>query len=145
MRAFWHIPLRYWLFLAAIGGVLAMMILPPLARVSGPPPMMDPRWDQMIFIRHQIELYNMLNPDSPYDETTPAGPGFWDRLVEGNFLHTAPTNELQQYSTLVVDWPKKGAGWVWTTGPASAPSMFNLYRIDEAGELYDGDEDGTPD
>ncbi len=107
--------------------------------------MMDPRLDQMIFIRSQIELYNMLNPDSPYDETTPAGPGFWDRLVEGSYLHTAPTNELQQYSTLVVDWPKKGAGWVWTTGRPSATSMFNLYRIDETGELYDGDGDGQPD
>ncbi|MHC4142404.1 MAG: hypothetical protein ACYSUF_11185 [Planctomycetota bacterium] len=41
---------------------------------------------QLQAIRSQIELHRVQNAKTPYDETTPGGPAFWDPLVRGNFL-----------------------------------------------------------
>ena len=150
MRTFRDTLLVDSLSLAIIGAFLAMYILPHfsiiLPQFTHTESTMDERRLTMLqTIRGQIELYNTHYPDSAYDEATPTGPGFWDRLVDGDYLQCAPKNDLQHGSSLVVGTPRRGAGWVWTDLAPGAPSTFDVYWIDEKGKLYDGDGDGEPD
>jgi hypothetical protein len=96
-------------------------------------------------IRGQIELYNVQNPQTPYDETTPVGPTFWDPLVRGDYLPGPQMNEFQDNSSLVVSAPREGAGWVWAEAVPGEPWTLNRYAVDEDGDLLDWDEDGRPD
>ncbi len=100
---------------------------------------------QLQTIRSQIELYNSKNPETPYDATTPVGPAFWDPLVQNDHLRMAPTNPLQDNSSLVVASPTEGAGWVWAETSAGDPWTLNVYAIDENGNFFDWDNDGLPD
>ncbi len=133
------------LILMAIVGVL-VVIFWRMDTGSGPPPILPYPLRQLQTIRSQIELYNVLNPETPYDPTTPVGPAFWDPLLMGNFFEAAPTNQLQNNSPLVVAWPIEGAGWVWAELPAGHfAGMFTIYVIDENGYFLDWDKDGWPD
>ena len=102
-------------------------------------------------IRSQIELYNVQNPETRYDATTPIGPAFWDPLVRGNYLQTAPRNPFQNSSTLVGATPAMGTGWVWApwvhhvSAADDGLPFYVIYVVDESGKLYDGDQDGLPD
>jgi len=96
-------------------------------------------------IRSQIELYNVQNPETRYDATTPVGPAFWAPLLRGYYLQMAPDNPFQNGSTVVGATPAMGTGWVWAETSAGDPWTLNVYAVDERGNLYDGDQDGSPD
>ncbi len=130
--------------MVAIAGFLAIFV-PQLADtdtdgVSGWPSSL---LSQLQTVRQQIELYNVQNPETPYDATTPVGPAFWDPLVENNYLATAPRNPAWDNSSLVVASPIAGAGWVWAEHPLSG--RIDIMAIDPNGNLLDWDKDGWPD
>ncbi len=114
------------LLLAVVGGLVAAIIVPQFTD-TGTPSREDLASD-LHTVRRQIALHNFHHPEAPYDEKIRSGPGFWDRLIKGRYLRGTPTNVLQQ-STLVVDSPRMGAGWVWRNG--------HMYGIDEHGRLFD--------
>ena len=99
---------------------------------------------QLQTIRSAIELYNEENPAQTYDATTNVF-GFWDHLVQGNYLPAEPENHLQNNSSIVSEAPGIGAGWVWANANPGEPWTLNLYAVDENGGWYDGDGDGIPD
>ncbi len=132
------------LILAVIGGIVAILTAPLWPGMSDPGP--NRRADVLQTIRAMIEIHNAQNPGSPYDETTPPGADFWDRLIDGNYMQAMPINHSQHGSTLVVSSPRMGAGWVWTKLTPDKPwAIFTIYMIDEAGNFWDYDGDGKPD
>jgi len=120
------------LTLAVIGGL--WIIVPRFADADTPPH--ENLESVLKMVRGQIALHNWHHPESPYDHTTRAGPGFWPPLIKGKYLRGMPMNVLQD-SSRIVDTPRMGAGWVWRDG--------HIYGIDAYGRLYDGDGDGRPD
>jgi hypothetical protein len=91
-------------------------------------------------LRSVIQTYNAEHPESPYDDSTPVGPGFWDPLVRNGYLDAPPENYLQRGSSVVVTWPRDGAGWVWADSidPTWTDTAFyTLYGIDKDGSLHD--------
>ena len=96
---------------------------------------------QLSAVRSQIHLYNVQNPETAFDATTPVGPAFWDPLVQNNYLQEVPRNWLQDNSPLVVASPRAGAGWVW----AEWVEGFQIFAIDENGNFLDFDKDGRRD
>ena len=120
------------LILAVIGGLL--IIVPRSGDAETPPH--ESLAAELKTVRGQIALHNWHHPESPYDQTIRPGPGFWEPLIKARYLRGAPMNVLQQ-SSLIVDSPRMGAGWVWRDG--------HVYGIDEHGRLYDADGDGRPD
>lgn len=134
-----------------IVGILALIVVPTRTD-TGPGPLYGrpPLVSQLQMIRVQIELYNIQNPKTPYDATTPAGPAFWDPLVKTNYMMTAPKNPEQNNSTVVGATPAMGTGWVWAPWDdmvwSDDMSPVYIFRaVDKSGNLYDSDKDGSPD
>jgi hypothetical protein len=137
-------PTTRWFPLAVllIIGFFVVLIGPEIASPIHSDPVNVP--SQLRTIRSQIELYNDQNPATPYDETTPAGPAFWDRLVQKNYLQAAPENSLQGNSSVVVASPRAGAGWFWAEAVPGDPWTLNIYVVDEDGDLYSAPDTGQP-
>ncbi|MHC4220619.1 MAG: hypothetical protein ACYSU7_19450 [Planctomycetota bacterium] len=101
------------------------------------------------FVRCQIELYNVQNPETPYDEATPAGPAFWDRLVQSNYLQAEPTNPLTPNPAVndpsgVAAAPAVGGAWLWMESSPGDAWTLNLYAVDEDGNLFSDPYTGHP-
>jgi len=132
-----------------IVGILVVLVANILPQFTDPSRPLPTGFNSVLqTIRSQIELYNLQNPVTRYDATTPVGPAFWDPLVRGYYLQRAPRNPLQNASTVVGAAPAQGIGWVWAPWAdmvhADEP-FYALYLVDERGNLYDGDQDGLPD
>ncbi len=144
---------RAWSRYDTIGGVLVVGILAAIVFPQFTDTGHDPltAFERMLqTIRSQIELYSVQNPETRYDATTPVGPAFWDPLVRGYYLQTAPKNPFQNHSTVVGAIPAMGTGWVWAPRADMEHAddrlpFYGLYAVDERGNLYDGDQDGLPD
>ncbi|MHC4141520.1 MAG: type II secretion system protein [Planctomycetota bacterium] len=133
--------------LLVIVGVLAAFIVPQFTGFHDDSQAL--MGGQLQTIRSQILLYNVQNPATPYDETTPVGPAFWDPLIRGGYLQVAPINEFQNNSTIVGATPAMGTGWVWAPWydmvlADDGLSYYLIFAVDENGNLWDSDEDGTP-
>ena len=132
-----------------IVGILAAIVVPQFPDDHHPP--IGANIEGLLqTIRSQIELYNVRNPQAPFDARTPVGPSFWDPLVSGNFLHAAVENPLQNNSTVVGATPAMGTGWVWApwadmVHADDGSPYYTLQGVDEDGKLYDSDQDGLPD
>ena len=127
-----------------IPGTLAAIIVPRYTDASSG----DPHLQVLALlhtIRSQLELYNVQNPATQYDETTVTDGTFWLPLLNGNFLETPPGNPLQNNSTFVGAGPATGIGWVWAESSAGEPWTLNLYAVDGNGGWFDGNGDGKPD
>jgi type II secretory pathway pseudopilin PulG len=127
----------------AIVGVLAAIIVPRIgsSRVTTDP---VPRMRaQLPVIRSQLALYNVQNPATPYDDMTDLAT-FWNPLVKNGYLQTAPQNQMQDNSSVVVASPRKGAGWVWAKAPPGDMLPFTIYAIDEDGNFYSDPDTGRP-
>ncbi len=135
-------PLVEFLIGATILGMVASAVVPQFtdATVCSAPPTLQ---SQLQTIRSQIELYNVQNPGKAFDDATLVV-GFWDPLLQGNYLQSAPINPLQNSTTVGSD-PGAGVGWVWRRLDPADSWTLNLYIVDETGNLYDGDNDGLPD
>ncbi len=139
--------------IVGILAVIAWHALPQLALPQFTDPGNSARGSlesQLQISRSQIELYNLQNPETRYDATTPVGPAFWDPLVRDYYLQSAPKNPFQNNSTVVGATPAMGTGWVWAPGADMGHAddglpFYVLYAVDEYGNLYDGDHDGLPD
>ena len=136
-------PLVEFLIGAAILGPVVVAVVPQF--VENDCVGYDPSFPQseLQTIRSQIELYNVQNPGKAFDDATPLV-GFWDPLLQGNYLQSAPKNALQN-STTVGSGPGAGVGWVWMRLDPAAGWTLNLYAVDKNGSLYDADGDGMPD
>ncbi|MHC4785568.1 MAG: type II secretion system protein [Planctomycetota bacterium] len=132
--------------LLVIVGVLAAFIVPQFTSFHDEGGW---RWGQLESIRSQMLLYNVQNPATPYDATTPVGPTFWDPLIRGGYLHVAPMNDFQNNSTIVGATPAMGTGWVWAPryDMVLADDEFPyyvIYAVDENGNLYSHPDTGHP-
>ncbi len=112
------------------------------------PPESDVR-SQLQIVRSQIKLYNVQNPATPYDETTPVGPAFWDRLLQGNYLRAEPINMLTPNPAVndpsgVAAAPAVGGAWLWMESSPGDPLTLNMYAVDEDGNLYSDPDTGQP-
>ncbi len=143
-------PLVEILIVVIATGIVAARIVPDFI-LDGTDPASEPNLlSHLQTIRSQIELYNVQNPETRYDATTPVGPAFWEPLIRGNYLQMAPENPLQGNSTLVGATPAMGTGWVWTPWADMVwlddlSPVYEFQAVDESGNLYDGDQDGLPD
>ncbi|MHC4422461.1 MAG: type II secretion system protein, partial [Planctomycetota bacterium] len=135
--------LLWTIVLLVIVGVLAAFIVPQFQDVNGYHTNPGLR-SQVQTVRSLIELYNVQNPVTPFDETTPVGPAFWDPLVQGDYLQAAPQNSLQHNSTLVASFPRQGAGWIWGRAVLGDPRTLNIYAVDEDGKLFSDPDTGQP-
>ncbi len=136
-------PLVEFLIGAAILGHVAWAVVPQFTEndcVGYSPSILQ---SELQTIRSQIDLYNVQNPGKAFDDATPLV-GFWDPLLQGNYLQSAPNNPLQNSTTVGSD-PGAGVGWVWRRSDPADSWTLNLYAVDESGNLYDGDNDGLPD
>lgn len=131
------------LIVVVILGILAAIVIPQFTDAAGEASRSNLQ-SQLQTIRSQIELYNVQNPATPYDAAT-GTVGFWDALVQNNYLQTFPKNPLQNGSSTVGAAPAMGTGWVWAEASAGDAWTLNLYSVDELGGWFDGDGDGQPD
>ena len=133
-----------------IVGILAAMMWPQLTDTGRGGGMGSNLLSTLQTIRSQIELYNVQNPETRYDATTPVGPAFWEPLVRGNYLQMAPKNPYQNNSTVVGATPAMGTAWVWAPWADMVwlddlSPVYEFHAVDKSGNLYDGDQDGLPD
>lgn len=120
------------LIVVVILGILAAIVIPQFTDAS------DEAMDanirtQLQTLRSQIQLYNVQNPATMYDNTylAPGDSTFWDRLVTGEYLQQNPRNprSVPAEAQLVGTLPA-GMGWVW-----DAPTE-DLLATDGLGALF---------
>ncbi|MHC4141284.1 MAG: type II secretion system protein [Planctomycetota bacterium] len=137
------------LIVVVILGILAAIVIPQFTDASIAA-MHSSLRTELATIRSQIELYNVQNPANPYDATV-AAPGdetFWDPLVQGDYLQTAPLNPLTDKSTnnpsAVNAAPAVGGAWLWFEASAGDPWTLMVYAVDENGNLFTDPDTGKP-
>jgi type II secretion system protein G len=129
------------LIVVVILGILAAIVIPQFTDASQEAMESSVR-SQLQTIRSQIELYNVQNPNTPFDAATPLAT-FFDPLVQGNYLQQTPKNPLQDNATTVGAGPAADQGWVWAEAVAGDAWTLNLYAVDEAAGWF-VDDDGNP-
>ncbi len=131
------------LIVVVILGILAAIVIPQFTDAAEEASRSNLQ-SQLQTIRSQIELYNVQNPATPYDAAT-GMVGFWDPLIQNNYLQTMPKNPLQNGATSVAAAPAATVGWVWAESSPGDTWTLNLYSVDEDGNYFDGDGDNLPD
>jgi type II secretion system protein G len=138
------------LIVVVILGILAAMVIPRFTNASQEAAESNLR-TQLQTIRNQIELYNAEHPAAMYDASV-AAPGdatFWDNLIQGAYLQTAPINPFTPNPgvndpTAVAAAPAVGGAWVWCESPPGDNWTLNVYAVDENGALFSDPDTGTP-
>jgi prepilin-type N-terminal cleavage/methylation domain-containing protein len=138
------------LIVVVILGILAAIVIPQFTDATTTAGHANLR-AQLQSIRSQIELYNVQNPGSPFDATV-AAPGdatFWDPLVQGDYLQSAPLNPMTpdpgtNNPTFVAAAPGVGGAWVWFESSPGDAWTLNLYAVDENGNLFSDPDTGNP-
>jgi prepilin-type N-terminal cleavage/methylation domain-containing protein len=138
------------LIVVVILGILAAIVIPQFTDASQEAAASNLR-SQLQTIRSQIELYNVQNPGLAFDAATPA-PGdatFWDVLVQGNYLQSAPLNPLTPDPAVndpsgVAAGPAFGGAWVWMEAVAGQAWTLNVYAVDENGVMFSDPDTGNP-
>ncbi len=131
------------LIVVVILGILAAIVIPQFTDASNEAMEASVR-TQLQTIRSQIELYNVQNPATPYDDSVVPGATFWDALVQNDYLQTPPKNPLQNNSNTVGAAAAAGTGWVWMEAAAGDPWTLNVYAVDLAGGLFIDPVSGDP-
>ncbi len=121
------------LIVVVILGILAAIVIPQFTDASEDAMDASVR-STLQTIRSQIELYNIQNPATAYDALTPVAT-FWDPLLQGNYLQTAPKNPMQNGSSSVGVAPAAGVGWAWYEGVAGQTWSLGFYAVDVNGDL----------
>ena len=115
------------LIVVVILGILAAIVIPQFTDASQEAARSNLR-SQLQTVRSQIELYNVQNPATMFDDTV-AAPGdatFWDPLVQGSYLQAAPLNPLtpdpgtNDASAVAADVGLGGAGVWFEASPGDA-------------------------
>jgi prepilin-type N-terminal cleavage/methylation domain-containing protein len=138
------------LIVVVILGILAAIVIPQFTDASQEAAASNLR-SQLQTIRSQIELYNVQNPGTMYDASVPA-PGdatFWDPLIQGNYLQSAPLNPLTPNPgvndpSAVGVAPGPGGAWVWFEASPGDAWTLNVYACDEDGNLFSDPDTGNP-
>ena len=136
------------LIVVVILGILAAIVIPQFTDASNEAMEASVR-TQLQTIRSQIELFNVQNPATAYDDLTDEttfwmGPNGDDGLIPKDYLQTAPKNPLQNNATLVGTVPAMGTGWVWATDASGQPWTLNVYAVDLEGLLFSDPVSGDP-
>ena len=122
------------LIVVVILGILAAIVIPQFTDASEDAMDASVR-STLQTIRSQIELYNIQNPATPYDDGTATDGTFWDPLLQGNYLQSAPKNPMQNGSSSVGAAPGMGDGWAWYEGVPGASWSLGFYAVDVNGNL----------
>jgi prepilin-type N-terminal cleavage/methylation domain-containing protein len=138
------------LIVVVILGILAAIVIPQFTDASMEAASSNLR-SQLQTVRSQIELYNVQHPATPFDATV-AAPGdatFWDPLVQGNYLQSAPLNPLTDDPatndpSAVAAAAAPGGAWIWFESSAGDPWTLNIYAVDELGNLFADPDTGNP-
>ncbi len=130
------------LIVVVILGILAAIVIPQFTDASNEAMEASVR-SQLQTIRSQIELYNVQNPATAFDDATAVGT-FWDPLVQNDYIMTPPKNPLQNNAITVGPAPLAGVGWVWTEATAGDPWTLNVYAVDLAGAMFLDPASGDP-
>ena len=138
------------LIVVVILGILAAIVIPQFTDASQEAAESNLR-SQLQTIRSQIELYNVQNPATMFDDTV-AAPGdatFWDPLIQGNYLQSAPLNPLTANPgvndpSAVAAAPAPGGAWVWFESSPGDAWTLNVYAVDEVGGLFSDPDTGNP-
>ena len=137
------------LIVVVILGILAAIVIPQFTDASQEAAEANLR-SQLQTIRSQIELYNVQNPGSPFDDQVAAAGDetFWDPLLQGNYLQSYPLNPLTP--TPAVNDPRAvhpgvgpGNAWVWFESSAGDTWTLNVYACDAAGVLFSDPDTGN--
>jgi general secretion pathway protein G len=137
------------LIVVVILGILAAIVIPQFTEATIEAMHANLR-TELATVRSQIELYNVQNPASPYDATVvaPGDETFWDPLVQGNYLQTAPQNPLTDKSannpSAVSAAPAVGGAWVWFESSPGDSWTLMVYAVDENGNLFTDPDTGVP-
>ena len=135
------------LIVVVILGILAAIVIPQFTDAAGEANRANLQ-SQLQTIRSQIELYNVQNPQTAYSAAE-GMTGFWDKLIQNNYLQAMPKNPLVSGSTTVAAGPGADVGWIWAEASGGDTWTLNLYATDPTdginGGWFDGDGDGTPD
>ncbi len=122
------------LIVVVILGILAAIVIPQFTDASEDAMDASVR-STLQTIRSQIELYNIQNPATPYDDMTATDATFWNPLLFGNYLQSPPKNPMQNGSTSVGAAPGVGDGWAWYEAVAGATWSLGFYAVDVNGNL----------
>ena len=124
------------LIVVVILGILAAIVIPQFTDASQEA-MESSVVSQLQTLRSQLELYNVQNPTTAYDADT-AMDGFWDNLIDGDYIQAAPKNPLQGGATAVAGAAAADVGWVWRNKDGDSDT-FMLYAVDSEGAEFDED------
>ena len=138
------------LIVVVILGILAAIVIPQFTDASNEAMEASVR-TQLQTIRSQIELFNVQNPATPYDEDTDVAT-FWmgpdpvlsPGLIPADYLQTAPKNPLQNNSTTVAAAAGAGVGWVWFEASAGDAWTLNVYAVGLDDLLFTDPVSGDP-
>ncbi len=136
------------LIVVVILGILAAIVIPQFTDASQEAMEASVR-TQLQTIRSQIELFNVQNPATAYDDLTAVatfwmGPNGDDGLIPMEYLQTPPKNPLQNNSNTVGVVAADGTGWVWMEASAGDPWTLNVYAVDLTGALFTDPVSGDP-
>jgi prepilin-type N-terminal cleavage/methylation domain-containing protein len=135
------------LIVVVILGILAAIVIPQFTDASREAASSNLR-SQLQTIRSQIELFNVQNPGAPFDPATPLAT-FWDALLQGDYLQTAPVNPLTPNPgnpndpTAVAAAAAVGGAWVWSDDGSGDAWTWNLYAVDIDGTIFSDPDTGT--
>ncbi len=122
------------LIVVVILGILAAIVIPQFTDASEDAMDASVR-STLQTIRSQIELYNIQNPATPYDDMTATDATFWNPLLFGNYLQSPPKNPMQNGSTSVGAAPGVGVGWAWYEAVAGQTWSLGFSAVDVNGNL----------
>jgi prepilin-type N-terminal cleavage/methylation domain-containing protein len=92
---------------------------------------------QLRTIRGQITTHDYNYGSDQFDPTVG---GAWTQLMSRGYLQSQPLNPFNG-SVSVATAPAAGVGWVW----ADLGNGHTIYAVNEAGNYFDANGDGTPD
>lgn len=117
------------LIVVVILGILAAIVIPQFTSAADDANESSAR-SQLQTARAQIELYRFKHSEYPMVNEMLD----WDKLIEGNYLHSAPGNPLRNNSTTVAGSAEgDDVGWVWEYN--SQKNLGRLYIVDAEGNL----------
>lgn len=135
------------LIVVVILGILAAIVIPQFTDASEEAQRSNLQ-SQLQTLRSQVELWNVQNPATPFNGTD------WDQLLLNDYLQTPPKNPIMNGDTTIAAAPDGSSGWIWNDAAGYGTSIYatvpaghdyDSANVGGPAQVFDGDQDGTPD